>query len=76
MFLSSRARTATLSLTLILIPSLRAAEVPAANDFTPQPQVPYRTPEEFLNTVELPEGYSLELVLSEPRIKEPVAIGA
>lgn len=72
MFLSSRARVATFALSLI--PPLSAADVPAANDFTPQPQVPYRTPDEFLKTVELPEGYSLELVLSEPQIKEPVAI--
>ena len=50
------------------------AEVPAPNDFTQQPQVPYLSPEEFLKTVQLPEGYSLELVLSEPQIKEPVAI--
>ncbi|PAW67182.1 MAG: hypothetical protein B9S38_12715 [Verrucomicrobiia bacterium Tous-C4TDCM] len=69
---STRARFASLS--LFLIPGLRAAEVPAPNDFSPQPQVPYLTPAEFLKTVELPEGYSLELVLSEPQIKEPVAI--
>ncbi|MDB6139136.1 MAG: hypothetical protein JWO94_2208, partial [Verrucomicrobiaceae bacterium] len=32
------------------------------------------SPEEELKTITLPEGYSLELVLSEPVIKEPVAI--
>lgn len=61
-------------LPLLVLSPLEAAEVPAPNDFTPQPQVPYLTPEEFLKTVELPDGYSLELVLSEPQIKEPVAI--
>lgn len=30
--------------------------------------------EEELKTIQLPDGYSLELVLSEPTIKEPVAI--
>lgn len=48
--------------------------VPPENDFSPQPQVTARSPEEFLKTVELPDGYSLELVLSEPQIKEPVTI--
>ncbi len=48
--------------------------VPPPNDFTPQPQVPFLSPEEFLKTVELPDGYSLELVLAEPTIREPVAI--
>ena len=32
------------------------------------------SPEEELKTIQLPDGYSLELVLSEPVIKEPVAI--
>jgi mono/diheme cytochrome c family protein/glucose/arabinose dehydrogenase len=32
------------------------------------------SPAEELETIELPEGYRLELVLSEPEIKEPVAI--
>ena len=53
---------------------LPAAAIPPALDFTPQPQVPFLSPEDFLKTVELPEGYRLELVLSEPQIKEPVAI--
>jgi mono/diheme cytochrome c family protein len=62
------------ALTLGIAASIARAEVPPPNDFTPQPQVPFLTPEEFLKTVQLPEGYSLELVLSEPQIKEPVAI--
>ena len=32
------------------------------------------TAEEELKTIELPNGYSLELVLSDPIIKEPTAI--
>jgi mono/diheme cytochrome c family protein len=59
---------------MMFIPLSAQAEVPAPNDFTPQPQVPFLSPQEFLKTVQLPEGYSLELVLSEPQIKEPVAI--
>ena len=54
--------------------SLPTHALPPANDFTPQPQVPSLSPEEFLKTVQLPDGYTLELVLSEPQIKEPVTI--
>ena len=44
-------------------------------DFTPQPPVRALSPEEELKTIELPPGYSLELVLSErDGIREPVAI--
>ena len=38
------------------------------------PPAPVRTPEEELKTIQLPAGYRLELVLSEPDIKEPMAI--
>lgn len=62
------------SFALCLFSCTALQAVPPALDFTPQKQVPYLSPEEFLKTVELPEGYSLELVLSEPQIKEPVAI--
>ncbi len=34
----------------------------------------YLTKEESLKAIEVPEGYALQLVLSEPDIKEPVAI--
>jgi len=34
----------------------------------------YLSKEDALSSFELPEGYALELVLSEPQIKEPVAI--
>jgi len=59
---------------LLALSSLQIFAIPPANDFTPQAQVPYHTPQEFLKTVQLPEGYSLELVLSEPQIKEPVTL--
>lgn len=56
---------------LLMLPLMA---VPPANDFSPQPQVVAASPAEFLKTVKLPDGYSLELVLSEPQIKEPVTI--
>ena len=59
---------------LLALSCLQTFAVQPANDFTPQAQVPYHTPQEFLKTVQLPEGYSLELVLSEPQIKEPVTL--
>jgi mono/diheme cytochrome c family protein/glucose/arabinose dehydrogenase len=62
------------SIALCFVSCATLQAVPPALDFTPQKQVPFLSPEEFLKTVELPEGYSLELVLSEPQIKEPVAI--
>jgi mono/diheme cytochrome c family protein len=52
-----------------------AAKQPAAADeFPPQPPIQARSPEEELKTIQLPDGYRLELVLSEPDIKEPTAI--
>ena len=42
--------------------------------FNPTPSAAYLTPEESLKTFNLPKGYHLELVASEPMIKEPVAI--
>jgi glucose/arabinose dehydrogenase/mono/diheme cytochrome c family protein len=43
-------------------------------EFDPTPSSAYNTPEESLKTMHLPEGYHMELVASEPMIKEPVAI--
>ena len=43
-------------------------------EFNPHPSSAYNTPEESLKTMHLPEGYHMELVASEPMIKEPVAI--
>lgn len=42
--------------------------------FNPHPSPDYLSPEESLKTFNLPSGYHLELVASEPMIKEPVAI--
>lgn len=38
------------------------------------PPVPYLSPQQSLQHFHLPEGYRLELVLSEPQIREPVAV--
>ena len=46
----------------------------ARPSFNPQPSPAYLTPEESLKTMYVPKGYRLELVASEPMIKEPVAI--
>ena len=43
-------------------------------EFNPNPSSTYNSPEESLKTMHLPEGYHMELVASEPMIKEPVAI--
>jgi mono/diheme cytochrome c family protein/glucose/arabinose dehydrogenase len=42
-------------------------------DFPPQPPVKALSPEESAKLFQLPDGYRLELVLSEPVVKEPVA---
>ncbi|HZG25432.1 MAG TPA: cytochrome C, partial [Chitinophagaceae bacterium] len=42
--------------------------------FNPNPTAEYMSPEESMKTMHLPAGYHLELVASEPMIKEPVAI--
>ena len=60
----SRFLTALLALSPAL---LSAADAPA--EFQ---QVQPLTPEEELKTIQLPDGYKLELVLSDPLIKEPV----
>ena len=52
-------------------PSAPAAYVPDPT-FPPQPPPPVLTPAEELKTIQLPPGYHLELVLSDPLIKEPV----
>ena len=52
--------------------SLCAADTAAP--FPKQPQVPYLGVEESRKLIQLPEGYRLEPVLTEPIIKEPVAI--
>ncbi len=42
--------------------------------FNPTPSGVYLTPQESMKTMHLAKGYHLELVASEPMIKEPVAI--
>ena len=42
--------------------------------FNATPTPAYLSPEESLKTIHVPKGYRLELVASEPMIKEPVAI--
>jgi glucose/arabinose dehydrogenase/mono/diheme cytochrome c family protein len=42
--------------------------------FNPNPSLAYLSPEESLKSFNLPKGYHIELVASEPMIKEPVAI--
>jgi mono/diheme cytochrome c family protein/glucose/arabinose dehydrogenase len=50
--------------------SASAADTP--KELPPQPQPPYLTPEQEAKTFQLPPGYSMQLVLSDPDIKEPV----
>jgi glucose/arabinose dehydrogenase/mono/diheme cytochrome c family protein len=42
--------------------------------FNPHPTGAYLSPEESMKTIYLPKGYHIELVASEPMIKEPIAI--
>ncbi|MEN8693187.1 MAG: discoidin domain-containing protein [Akkermansiaceae bacterium] len=55
---------------------LTALVLPASADevvvYPPTGSTPYLSVEESLKTFHLPEGYSLEPVLTEPQIKEPV----
>src|ERR1700761_5503691 len=64
---------ATIGLTALfsLPPSQLFAVDPQASTATVH-QVPILTPEEEQKTFQLPEGYKMELVLSDPDIKEPV----
>ncbi|MCF0063310.1 c-type cytochrome [Dyadobacter chenwenxiniae] len=43
-------------------------------EFNPNPTGKYLSPKESMATMHLPPGYRLQLVASEPMIKEPVAI--
>jgi len=45
-----------------------AAEEPATNSASPSKPTPYLTPEEELKTFQLPEGYSMELVVGDPAV--------
>ena len=50
---------------------LTAFSVTAQDAFPPRPIPKFLSPAESQKLFQLPEGYSLELVLSEPQIKEP-----
>ncbi|MDA1007177.1 MAG: HEAT repeat domain-containing protein [Verrucomicrobia bacterium] len=68
------ARLAALAALGLLGTTLGAhAEAPPAIDPTPPSSEP-RSPEDQLKTFVLPPGYHLELVASEPMIKEPVTL--
>ncbi len=61
----------------MLHPLLAAAGLFAAAGptvFEPRGQTPYLSPEESLKTIEIQDGYRLELVLAEPVIRDPVSI--
>ncbi len=71
---SFRNRTAVAALSIV---GCLAGKVGAADSdatFPKQPPVPYLGVEESLKHFQLPAGYKLEPVLTEPIIKEPVAI--
>ncbi|MBI5769297.1 MAG: discoidin domain-containing protein [Verrucomicrobia bacterium] len=57
----------------LTVASARGAENAAIAEAAPRPpSPPYLTPAESARLVQLPPGYRLELVLSEPEIREPV----
>ncbi|MEP6949407.1 MAG: HEAT repeat domain-containing protein [Ginsengibacter sp.] len=69
----------TLSIVCLLILSILVFTCATRNDnqkpaFNPHPTAVYLPPEESMKTMYLPKGYHMELVASEPMIKEPVAI--
>ena len=47
---------------------------PRPEKINPDPSSAYLTPAQSMRTMQLPTGYHLELVASEPEIQEPVAI--
>ncbi len=64
---------ASLLLASLLTAAAQQPTAPAPS--LPEPyKVPMLTPADELKKIQLPEGYSLELVLSEPDVKEPAAI--
>ena len=72
---STRLTTAILTLTLpVLALAAELVPVPKPNPFPPEPAIQPRTPAETIKATQMQPGYHLELVLSEPEIKEPVAI--
>jgi mono/diheme cytochrome c family protein/glucose/arabinose dehydrogenase len=69
------ARSTTITLAT-LCAGLLTTHLPAAHaeEFPPKPPVKALSPQDELKTFQLPPGYRLELVLSEPDIKEPGVI--
>jgi mono/diheme cytochrome c family protein/glucose/arabinose dehydrogenase len=60
------------SLLVIIVAGLSAPLLAADPPQAPSQPTPYLSPEDEAKTFVLPEGYRLELVLSDPIIKEPV----
>ncbi|WP_161888731.1 DUF7133 domain-containing protein [Pontibacter russatus] len=56
------------------VPKEEQAQAISKPVFNPNPTGAYLSPEESMKTMHLPAGYRLELVASEPMVKEPVAI--
>lgn len=54
--------------------STATASVNPKREFNPKPVAEYLSPEESMKHFNLPPGYHMELVASEPMVKEPVAI--
>ncbi len=54
------------------LPLERHAVADETNQFAPQPPIPYLSPADEAKTFSLPPGYHLELVVSDPIIREPV----
>src|SRR5690349_4231757 len=47
---------------------------PRPESINPNPSAAFLSPAQSINTMQLPPGYHIELVASEPEIQEPVAI--
>lgn len=69
-----------ISMLVITCTTIKSRESNSVNNpyplriFNPNPSSEYLSPEESLKTFNLPPGYHLELVASEPMVKEPVAV--
>jgi mono/diheme cytochrome c family protein/glucose/arabinose dehydrogenase len=68
-----RSRLSGLLALLIMVVGVNIGAADESDTNTPPSKpTPYLTPEEELKTFQLPEGYSLQLVVGDPIIKEPV----
>ncbi|MDP7657382.1 MAG: hypothetical protein QF706_14995, partial [Roseibacillus sp.] len=67
-------RAARLSLPLILITSLTGLTEPADRVVEKSPVLKPLSPVESMEHIRLPPGFRLELVASEPQVREPVAL--